>query len=233
MTIEIPLTQGQVTIVDDIDKDLAEFKWQFSGTYAIGQSGKRPNRKRLLLHRVILARKVGRELGRDEYTDHENRNGLDNRRSNLRIATPRQNIMNKGIQKNNHSEFKGVHREDKKWRAQIKVGKKLIVIGLFDEVEIAAKAYDAMARQYFGEFAFLNFPNEYHKVEDLKKPVVLKRNNTSGYRGVSFDRFRNKFAVDVKNRHIGRFDNIIDAAKAYDEVAKVVFGDKAKLNFPL
>jgi hypothetical protein len=62
------------------------------------------------------------------------------------------------------------------------------------------------------------------------------QNNTSGYKGVYFEKERNKWVAgihDKKNRHIklGRFKNKIDAAKAYDKAAREMFGEFAKTNF--
>jgi len=91
--------------------------------------------------------------------DHANGNGLDNRRSNLRLCTTSENIQNQRPRKSGTSKYKGVgwFVRDSNWRVRIKVGDKQIHIGYFaDEVE-AAKAYDKMARQHFGAFARTNF----------------------------------------------------------------------------
>lgn len=62
------------------------------------------------------------------------------------------------------------------------------------------------------------------------------RKGTSIYKGVSLDSSRNKWIssiqIDGKTKHIGRFDNEIEAAKAYDENAWQIYGEYAKLNFP-
>lgn len=61
-------------------------------------------------------------------------------------------------------------------------------------------------------------------------------NNTSGFKGVVWDKANKKFAaqikVDRKCKKIGRFETALEAAKAYDGAAKKYFGDFAKLNFP-
>lgn len=92
--------------------------------------------------------------------DHINMNTLDNRKSNLRFATPGQNAINRPKQKNNTSGYKGVfvRKEYKhiKYRAAIRVNQKLIHIGQFNTVEEAALAYNKVAIKYFGEFAYLN-----------------------------------------------------------------------------
>jgi hypothetical protein len=157
-TVEIPLTRGYVAIVDAKDADLAELKWyaHFSGNSPYAQrrqpEGMRP--KTILLHRVILGRMLGRKLVSAEIADHINRNTLDNRRSNLRLATPQQNQQNKGVQRNNTSGFKGVSRQKRsgKWKAEIKSGGKKIWLGEFDSPEEAYVAYCKAAKELHGEF---------------------------------------------------------------------------------
>lgn len=109
-----------------------------------------------LLHRLITRVPVGRQI------DHKNRDQLDNRRSNLRIATPSQNSANKvarGI-----SGLKGVHDTrrspplKKPWAAHIQSQGKKKNLGYFATAEEAGRAYDAAALELFGEFAVLNFP---------------------------------------------------------------------------
>ena len=56
--------------------------------------------------------------------------------------------------------------------------------------------------------------------------------NKSGYKGVSWKRNRGKWCVQILNRYVGLFSDKVEAARAYDEKAKEVFGDFARLNFP-
>ena len=62
----------------------------------------------------------------------------------------------------------------------------------------------------------------------------IRKDNTSGFRGVSYDMDRNKWAAKTrymnKTVHLGRFDTIIEAAKAYNIRAKELFGEFAQLN---
>lgn len=90
-------------------------------------------------------------------TDHRNRNGLDNRRCNLRRAGHADNLRNRGPQCNNTSGFKGVSASGLRWKAMIQFDGRDIYLGQYKTKEEAASAYDAGARKYFGRFAFTNF----------------------------------------------------------------------------
>jgi hypothetical protein len=149
---------GHVILVDDEDADLLrsiELKHTPYGSYA--RTIRRP---RKMLHRLVLERKLGRPLKRSEKVDHINWNGLDNRRGNLRLATTAENARNRGPTKANKSGYKGVcwYKPSQKWMAYIWHGKH-IALGLFDDPAEAARAHDEAARQYHGEFAYLNFPD--------------------------------------------------------------------------
>lgn len=145
----IPLTQGKFAIVDDEDYErlVAMGKWQYVNGYASKSIW--PN-KAIKMHRLIANTPDGFE------TDHVNGNKLDNRRKNLRACTVSQNQWNCGISKSNTSGFKGVHRSRKRWKTCIRVNGDLMYIGTFDTPIEAARAYNAAAIKYHGEFAKLN-----------------------------------------------------------------------------
>ena len=90
--------------------------------------------------------------------DHINHNPLDNRRSNIRIATNQQNNCNKRKSnlKKSSSEYKGVSKNGNCWIAAIMINYKRIHIGCYKTETQAAFAYNAAAQKYFGEFAYLN-----------------------------------------------------------------------------
>jgi hypothetical protein len=108
--------------------------------------------KTVALHRLLLQPALGKEI------DHINLDPTDNRRRNLRLATRQENERNKSLSKANTSGYKGVHwhKHRNKWRAMIKVNQKSIHLGLFEEVDEAAEVYNAAAKKYFGEYAWLN-----------------------------------------------------------------------------
>ena len=154
----IPLTKGQFARVDLADLPrVADKPWyacQPSGHCWYAAHGSKG--KRLLMHRVILEPPDGVE------TDHINRDGLDNRRCNLRICTSAQNKRNRRPGGNrNTSGYKGVsydlRNKYKKYRACIVVDGKQRWLGYFSNAEDAAQAYDRAAREHFGAFASTNF----------------------------------------------------------------------------
>lgn len=156
----VPLPNGTV-IVDDCDADLFD-PWADSGSssWFINSRGyvlrTRPRRERL--HRVIMQRMKGRKLKRGELVDHINGNKLDNTRDNLRLANHSQNQANRGPSKGRR--YKGVYRsqaEKAGWVAKITVDGEQQYLGTFSSPKEAAAAYDAAAREHFGEFAQTNF----------------------------------------------------------------------------
>lgn len=164
---EIQLTRGFVAIVDDEDfPELSVFSWQ-----STLRSGKvYAQRKNLCAPGVVLMHRhiLGLAVNDGKKADHINRNGLDNRRSNLRVATPSQNGAN-AIARGGVSAWKGVtiDRRDGVWQAQIMVNHVHRNLGRFRDEDAAARAYDDAAREAFGPFARLNFPR------DGELPAVL------------------------------------------------------------
>jgi hypothetical protein len=163
---KIPLTQGQYAIVDpERYEELAKHKWfavRFErGFYALRMvkaEGGKTRQKNMRMHWVIL------DVPEGKFVDHINHNGLDNRRANLRIVTKQQNTWNKRKQKGNYSsQYKGVAwlKTEGKWQVRIVYNGKRLLIGYFDDEVSAAKAYDAKARELFGEYASLNFGNAF------------------------------------------------------------------------
>jgi len=161
----ISITGNQAALVDDCDYEyLNRWKWQLkkgSRTYyAERPAGSKRNREKIIMHRLIL----GLSKGDGVIVDHRNRNGLDNRRSNLRIATHQQNSANSRKHSDaSMSRYKGVYWEaDRcKWRAYIYFTnqsgvKKKIWLGRFDREEDAAAAYNHKAVELFGTFASPN-----------------------------------------------------------------------------
>ena len=155
----IPLTQDKFAIVDAEDYEwLNQYKWYASrnenGDY-YAKRMERGTRRQIIMHRVITEAPPGLLV------DHRNHNGLDNRRSNLRICTKAENVRNQ-LPRGGTSRYKGVSwsKSNKKYAATIRCNKQRFHLGWFDDEIAAAKAYDEKARELFGEFAYLNFPAE-------------------------------------------------------------------------
>lgn len=110
--------------------------------------------KNLLVHRIAWAMTYGDWPSAD--IDHANGDGGDNRLSNLRLATRRQNVANSKIRSNNTSGHRGVVRHRDKWQASIGKTERRH-LGTFKTPEDAAKAYDLAAAETYGRFARLNF----------------------------------------------------------------------------
>lgn len=93
----------------------------------------------------------------DKVIDHINRNKLDNRKSNLRLCTPKDNSRNLSIAKNNTSGVTGVRKTKyNKWNVRITVDRKEVHIGNFDGIEEAIRARKEAENKYFGEYAPIN-----------------------------------------------------------------------------
>lgn len=161
------LEEGIFMQVDDIDADLTTVCWSYNPAtgYAQGQWPRGSMNRPRHAARVVLERILDRRLTKGERVDHINHDKLDNRRENLRLATHQQNKWNVPKQKHRDgrqptSQYKGVslYKSNGKWTASIKAGERNIRLGYFLTEEEAARAYDAAAREHFGEFAYLNFP---------------------------------------------------------------------------
>ena len=156
--VELSLPGGFVTIIDDADELLVSgFPWRtlkVRGSvtrYVHAWNGK----QHFYMHRLISG------AGEGERVDHINRNGLDNRRRNLRIATPSQNGANRIADRRRigtSSPHKGVtwDKNRQKWSAYIHVNGKTRSLGRFATELEAAAAYDRAAVEAWGRFARLN-----------------------------------------------------------------------------
>jgi hypothetical protein len=155
--IEIPLTQGQVALIDDEDFELVlAYKWNADlnkhtkSFYAVTNVTK-PDGKRtkLLMHRLIMNAQKGQQV------DHIHHLTLDNRKSEMRLCTQSQNMQNSGKQVHNTSGFKGVswHKLKQKWVANINLNGKKKHLGYFPTPELAREAYCKAAAELHGEFA--------------------------------------------------------------------------------
>ena len=157
----IQLSLGKEAIVDEEDYSrlIAMGSWyakmSHAGSRTLYAARKKNGARSLVyMHRVILNAPSHLQV------DHINGNGLDNRKSNIRLCAQADNLRNRGANKHSSSKFKGVvwDKQHNKWRAQIGSKGKTLFLGCFEDQAKAARAYDAQARELHGDFAKLNFP---------------------------------------------------------------------------
>jgi hypothetical protein len=149
---KIPLTGGRFAIVDDVDyENLSQFKWHIDRNQTTCYAHRTPwvhgqNRSQTIrMHRQIMGFPSG-------LVDHRNGNGLDNRRTNLRVATKSENHANsRKLDPRNKSGYRGVFRiRTGRWMAQIRAHGKPKYLGLFDTAEQANDAYRSHAQSFRG-----------------------------------------------------------------------------------
>lgn len=232
MTREITLTKCKVTQVDDEDYEMLmtlSKRWCVNDGYAFNtQLGR--------LHRFLLNAPAG------VMVDHRNGDKLDNRRGNLRLCTNSQNQANRQVVRG-ASPFKGVtwqRRPDGRgfWNAKLIVNGVVSYLGRHDTDVEAAAAYNAAAIEAFGEFAHLNDLTLPASVLASHEPITRRqanRSNPSGFKGVTYDSGRDRWMAQLACKgttHLKkRFKTAEDAARAYDEVARAIYGHEAQLNF--
>ena len=165
---KIKLTKGQFALVDSEDFEwLNQWKWCADDNgYAVRHERKEEHgdntRKMRKMHREILSHYRIDIEGMN--IDHKNNKEYDNRKKNLRIANCSQNMANSKLMPQNTSGYKGVirmnkntqHNITKPWATQIYIKGKRTFKGMFETKEEAARAYNELAKKYFGEFARLN-----------------------------------------------------------------------------
>lgn len=145
--------RGVDVLVDECDLGLVRgFPWRIQRVrgsdlaYAVAKRGSAV----ISMHRLVLGATPGR------FVDHINRDGLDNRRANLRLCTHAENMRNRRTPKSNTTGFKGVWRRENKvsrpFTARIFIDGKAKYLGTFVTAEEAHAAYVAAAREFFGPF---------------------------------------------------------------------------------
>lgn len=149
--IRIPAKDGRVIRIDSSDSWLLADKW-----YVVDK----PNGYMQVANFKGSMPRAIMKPDKGVYVDHVNGNPLDNRRENLRLCSPAQNSRNrKGYGKH---PYKGILtvKDSKKFFAQISKDGKKYALGGYSSIEDAALAYDKAAKELFGEYARLNFPEE-------------------------------------------------------------------------
>jgi hypothetical protein len=152
--VRVPLTKGKFALIDAADwPEIGKYSW-----CAVLKSGGRwyayrGRRKSDTFTTSLIA--MHTQLTGWPEVDHRSRDGLDNRRANLRPASRSENNGNHVIRSDSRNQYKGVYmRTNGTWTAACK-GTHL---GTFKTEEAAALAYDAEALRVFGQYARINFP---------------------------------------------------------------------------
>jgi hypothetical protein len=150
----IPLTRGKVAMVDPEDFErLSQFKWHAIKIGPKYYACRKDKCRSILMHREIMQPPSGMVV------DHKKPATLNNHRANLRVCTQADNVHNSRPY-GKKCPFKGVTPKGDKWEAKIKHHGKTDHLGVFDDPAEAARIRDRKAFELFGEYAWLNFPDE-------------------------------------------------------------------------
>ena len=141
----------------------AKFNTRYAGKEAFTATSPQGYKRGTLLgknyqaHVVIFAMMTGRWPDGD--VDHRNKKRSDNRFRNLREGSRAQNLSNTSSRVGSSSRYLGVcwDARRKRWLAQIRLNRKTISLGRYDDESDAARAYDEAAVKLKGEYASTNF----------------------------------------------------------------------------
>ena len=213
---QILLTKNQIAIVDDRDyESISQYKWYAlkgkNSFYACRRCSQQ--NKNIYMHRLLMNVNDSKIK-----IDHINRNGLDNRKNNLRICTNSQNQGNRKKRKICSSKFKGVcwDKNRKKWIVYIKVNKNKIFLGRFDNEIKAAKAYDIAAKKHFGGFARMNLDNnkssavpDSYDEDYFQRGIETKRSLYTNYRWLPEETMQMAMAM-IDHLGITKYHTVLD-----------------------
>lgn len=234
----IPLTRGLFAQVDDEDFEyLSQYSWHASDsslkhTYAVTQI----DGAGVYMHRLLMSPANG------DSVDHVDRDTLNNSRNNLRCCSHGENLRNtgpskRGMSAGGSSKFKGVflalNKKGHTYRASIMANRTKHYLGNFQTEVQAAIAYNRAARRLHGEFAYQNPVSDDGSPLKGKLPDV--RVKSSRFRGV---RVSNRGYVVASMytrkgiRFLGTFKTEEEAARRWDEEARLLGRPEHKMNFP-
>lgn len=202
-------------------------------------------RKSPKMHRMVM----GISHKPKPHIDHIDRNGLNNRKSNLRVCSNSKNAQNTSVTARSTTGYKGVYLYKEPntnaglYTAALRANGVKHHGGYFKTAIEAAKRYNELAIKYHGEFAVLNCVERVakdKKAQNICKEKVAeprkkyKPKSKTGYYGVtttSNRRYTATIYINRKSTLIGYFKTPIEAAIAYDKKAKEAYGERAVLNF--
>ncbi|MGP0689771.1 HNH endonuclease [Priestia aryabhattai] len=139
------ITESTIIDLENID-NLSMYKWSL---HKSGYAHAKIDGRHVLMHRFIMG--VHNDDRFD--VDHEDRNKLNNRKSNLRTATRQQNTINKDKRVDNTTGIIGVYyrKDSGKWMAKVSIDKKSVSLGTFIKFEDAVIARLKGELKYYGE----------------------------------------------------------------------------------
>lgn len=150
------LTKGFVLMISPEDEEILDHNWSlgFSRKARLYVCAQRMKRKdggghhSVSIHRALAKPDLGMVV------DHANMNSLDNRRENIRVCTPQQNLLNRPAYRGKKVPLKGVQldKHSGRYKAVIRFNNRWQYLGIYDTPEEAHEAYAAKARELHGEF---------------------------------------------------------------------------------
>jgi hypothetical protein len=146
----IKTLKGIEILVDDEDFEyLNQWKWYATESgYAYRKTRKDGKYETIYMHKQIS------NVTQGQMVDHINRNKLDNRKCNLRLATPYQNTINSPPR--NGRKYKGVYKYRNKWAVRMRINDKFETLAILDTEDEAAIEYNTYAYIYHGKWAYFN-----------------------------------------------------------------------------
>lgn len=200
--MKLIMSNGECLIDKEDYEVVSQFKW-----YIASHGYVRRSSDKIYLHRFLMGSPEKLTV------DHINRNKLDNRKSNLRICTQKENNRNRSKFKDKSSTYLGVTKIDDYWR--VTVHNK--VIGHFWDEEDAAIIYNRKVKELSCDFSLLN------NIEDdgRKIETILQEKKTSKRKGVYLRWDKKKWVAqnwsNGKSKYIGSFDTEEEAIAAQEK----------------
>lgn len=223
---EIKLPRGSVAIVDDEDyEELSKYSWSIDQWGYVRRSvydqSSKSGRSAVLMHRQVL----GLLPDDGSIVDHIDRDPLNNKKFNLRLVSSSQNAMNRSLSSRNKSGLRGVYWSEasKKWMAVIQANRKKVHLGYFVNKEDAYAVYCTAAKDMHGEYSSVDWSSAPPLKPGLERHLI-KRVNSSGYKGVKFNHRTNKWIARIMinghRKQLGSFETPEAAHQVYCDAAK-------------
>lgn len=197
----------------------------------------------------LRGRKVSKETREKISRSNFGKKRTPEQREKIRVATEEARIRKFGPIKKKieakparipSSVFRGVsmNKHDFRWKAFVTVDGKYVSLGVFECELEAAHQHDLWVIENRGQDAYTNFPREIYEKSKYTAPSKkeIQKNNTSGYRGVSWFKKNQNWMVSAQHcgikSHVGCFRDKVEAARAYDRWVIQHHGATAYTNFP-